>query len=161
KKTLELAATRAGEEARNEAAVPDAIVDEAIQRDPLVIRHLDRIAELEWNAEKTKSGVPDGENNPEVKKARQLLQAAAAGLEARKKRMRPSIVANVQQRARARFQEQIGALREQLAFLGKYIEMLEAEEKRLDEGDKRLNTGSLDLEAYKEDIAQVEAVSRR
>jgi hypothetical protein len=161
KKQIELLVAQSLQKEADEAAVPDALVAEEIKRDQIVKRHLDRIADLEWEAEKAKLDTADGENSPEVKKLRQGIKAAEAALEARKKKLGPTLVAELRQRARARRQEETAGLKDRLAYLKKLIEVLEGQEKALDDGDRRLNQGFLDLEAYKEEIVQAEAVARR
>jgi hypothetical protein len=143
------------------AAIPDAIVMDEIKKDPLVKRHLERIADLEWEVEKLRLAASDGEKDAEVKKAQKLLQAAQEALEARKKKIRPEVVAGIQQRASARSQRHISGLKDRIAYLKKYIEILDEDEKRLDDGDRNINRHSLDLEAQQNEMAQLDAVAKK
>jgi capsular exopolysaccharide synthesis family protein len=141
--------------------LPENVVNDAIDRDSIVRRHQDTIARLETFYEETLKVAKRGTDEPQAKKTWQKIQDEKEALAAYQKRIRPEVVKNLKKRAQEQAQAEIFSLTDQIAFGKRYIEVLEAQEKALDDGDRRLNQGFLDLEAYREEIVQAEAVARR
>jgi hypothetical protein len=56
---------------------------------------------------------------------------------------------------------ELALIREQIAYVTKFIEVLEDDEKWLEEGDKKMNARFLDLEIAMNRIAQMDAVRKR
>src|SRR5205085_2000606 len=77
------------------------------------------------------------------------------------KKIRPDVLASLRQQQQDRVQAEIKTIKQQLSFLDKFIEILEADEKRLEEADRMIPVKDPGLSSVKEEIARAEALAKR
>jgi hypothetical protein len=159
--SMKLSAHESLQKAADKVTVPDNLVNQAIDRDPVVMRIRGKIAALEEQYETTKKDAQKKENDPAVKHILRQVEEERQALKKRQEKIKPDVLAELRKQAQEKAQAEMASTRDQIAFLRKYIEILEEDEKRLDEGDQNMNRGFLDLESFKNEITQVEAVAKR
>jgi hypothetical protein len=159
--SMKLSAHESLQKAADKVAVPDNLVNQALDRDPVVMRIRGKIAALEEQSETAKKEGQKKENDPVVKHLLRQVEEERQALKKRQDKIKPDVLAELRKQAQEKAQAEMASTKDQIALLRKYIEILDEDEKRLDEGDRRSNAGFLNLESLKTEIAQVEAVARR
>jgi capsular exopolysaccharide synthesis family protein len=144
-----------------EAPIPEAVLQERIDSDPVVKEHLAKVAKLENAIAEIKRLGRPGAFEKASQEERARLADAHKALQARRKHLRETLPQELREQRRRDAAARTAGLQAQLAFLKKLEESLQNDVKRLARETRTLNHKSFDLDEVNEEIAQAETVLKR
>jgi capsular exopolysaccharide synthesis family protein len=158
---VEAASFPARQAAVGQVEVPEALIEEQLQKDPVVTQQMAEIARLEAAYENAKQSFVAGENEPLLRRYRTPIEAARKAIAARTSQVRPALVAQLREKARHDLAVAGAQLKSKLAHLLELEKELAADLKRMESETHTLNKGSIDLESLREEIAHAESVAKQ
>jgi capsular exopolysaccharide synthesis family protein len=137
---------------------PESAMDEYMRKDPTMARQLDAKEELEKLLKWALQISAKGESDPMVNRYRKDLKSADAELAATRQQLRPVVIKALEQKARGQLQADIARIQERITLTEVLEQTLKVEVDRLHNETRSLNTSTLDVEGFKQDISELEAV---
>jgi hypothetical protein len=152
-----------GEDKAKEAdkiQVPESLVEEQIEKDPLVQKKVALEAELEGRLDELAHTKPsDGQGL--TQKAQAELDAVRKALEERRRRVREKVEPRLRQRLIADIKDRVVQNEDRLTFLKKLEDRLTTDLQKSEGQSKKLNGTGLDMENLRKELAQEEAIFER
>ncbi|WP_406695893.1 polysaccharide biosynthesis tyrosine autokinase [Singulisphaera sp. Ch08] len=145
--------------ALNASMITPAMIEDAISRD----RSIELLRERESQAQRAIERVyrvARNKNDPAVKKYRDELDAARAGLVAQHRKLYPIISQQLQNMGREANGSKETLLQHRISILSKLETALEDDVKRLAERSRSITQNSVDLFSIQEEIANADEVAR-
>jgi succinoglycan biosynthesis transport protein ExoP len=139
----------------------DADLEELAKKDPVVEKLFVRKALLEQEIIETVRVSTRGEKEPRVLRTRQEIAGIEANLTERRKELRPSLIAQLQARLDQNQKNTIAALGDRIEAHQELKKTLVKDIDRLAVESRSLNKGSLDIESYRQEIAQIEETAKK
>jgi capsular exopolysaccharide synthesis family protein len=136
-------------------------LDELARKDPQMERLVARKAQLNQDIADALRVAVKGEDEPRIQRLRNELAEVDKGIAKRREELRPALTAQIQQRYQRNHQANLTALAERGQALAELRKTLAQDIERLSTETRSLNKGSLDIESYKQDIAQTEETGRK
>jgi capsular exopolysaccharide synthesis family protein len=162
RKTLvELAGHEAREKAIDKTTVSESALDELSRKDAVIDAHLKRIAELETTLASHRRVAVRGDKDPVVREQAEKVREVQLALEARKKAIHPQLVKELRERARGDAQAQGAVLRGRVALLREMEKDMLKDVGQREQDSRTINKGSIDLESVREDLSQIEDMSKK
>src|SRR5262249_29332356 len=158
---LELSAQAAREKSLEKADFPAALIEREIQKDPALIQERVRESEIEKKLAALSPQYVRGEDDPSLAPLRRELKSIQAGIEARRKALWPVITAQLREQARQDAKLTLTQSREREEFLRNLEAQLSTEVEGLRKQTATNNVGQLDIESFKQEIAQAEKVAEQ
>jgi polysaccharide biosynthesis transport protein len=158
---VEASVIPAKEKALTAIEVPAELVEAEVEKDPLVLQHQADVAALEAAYERAKQGFVRGEAEPLLQKYRTPLTRAREALTAQKDKVRPLITKQLREKARHDLVLNGAEVRGRLTVLQELEKALAEDLRKQEQDTQKLKKETFDLEALREDIAQVEAVAKQ
>jgi capsular exopolysaccharide synthesis family protein len=142
-------------------ALPPGFADQQVSHDPVLARHLARVALLEEKVQKTKERSQQGEDDPSLVSTLGELVVLRKAIEARRKELGAGLAD--QEAARARDEARDEALQKarRAEILRGLEKTLEQEVTRLSDESRNINRSSLDLVAMRDELTKDEAVNKK
>jgi capsular exopolysaccharide synthesis family protein len=144
-----------------ELAFPDPVVDEHLDKNPGIQPLNTEIQLLQYQIEDTMKLAQRGENEPAVKTLRRKLadkQAAMLGL---RKRLRPQVLLQLQDKARYEFGRNVNQLKARISLLEEQEVALSQEIEHLREKLREMANNSTKLDASLDDLTQLETITKK
>jgi hypothetical protein len=144
---------------RAEAPVPEGEVEKVLREDPELSRLREAAARLEARIEELALKTANPEKSPAYAEAQTQLKEAKKGLAARRDKLRPAVMARIEERLRAREREAAGQLDQRIQLLDKLSAQLAVEIARLLRESRGIVQGHLDVEEIRQDISRMEEMA--
>ncbi|HEV3261081.1 MAG TPA: hypothetical protein VG013_29790, partial [Gemmataceae bacterium] len=157
----ELSALRGEEKALAEQPAPQASVEESMSKDPAAQNLVERIDEMEHLLAEIARAAAGGKNDRLYRQRSRELDETKAALAARREKLRRTIRSEPQLQRQDALQDRTAELREQLRVRKEQENALSRFLDRLRKETTTMAEASLDLEALKSEVAQVEEQSNK
>jgi capsular exopolysaccharide synthesis family protein len=157
----DLAVQQDRQPAIDELKLSDGELDELARRDPGIAKLNTRKAELEQEINEAVRVAARGEAEPKVQGLRRELAELESAIQERRRQIRPMLLAQLEARMQQQHRLAVLAARDRLKLLDELRGTLAKDVDRLRLEARSLNKGSLDIESYKQDIAQTEETARK
>lgn len=161
KLNTELSLTKSKDKAGADWKVPDADLDDLVSRDPGIQKLNARKFVLEQEISEALHVAVRGDKEPRVQFLRAELAALETTLGQRRQELRPKLLAQAQSRLRDGMHNNVTAMAERAKSLEELRKVLAKDMERLAGESRTLNKGSLDIESYRQDIAQTEETAKK
>jgi len=139
----------------------DAELDELARKNPAMDKLLARKGQLQQELAEVLRVAVKGEQEPRVKQIRQEIIDAEQAVAALREQLRPELAAQLQLGLERNFRTNLTAMAERRDLLQELRKTLVKDQERLTTEVRQLNKGSLDIESYKQDIAQAEDTAKK
>lgn len=157
----ELAVRKGRDALPEDMKLADTELDELARKDPEFDRLSALKVRLEQNITDAVRVSVKGADEPRVKRLQEDLAEVEKSLAKRRDEIRPAINAQMQQRFQRNYQATLTAMNDRVASLTELRKTLAQDIDRLSGETRTLNKGSLDIESYKQDIAQTDDTARK
>jgi succinoglycan biosynthesis transport protein ExoP len=157
----EMGVRQSSPDAPEEIVLTEADLDELLRKDPTLERLLQRQVQLEQDVNEALRVAARGEDEPAVKMLRGELLKLEASIEQRRREARPILAAQYQNRQLRNSKNNLTTLGGRLKLFEELRKNLVKDIDRLSVEARSLNKGSLDIETYKQDIAQTEDTAKK
>ncbi|MBL8798793.1 MAG: polysaccharide biosynthesis tyrosine autokinase, partial [Planctomycetia bacterium] len=148
-------------DAPGDVVLTEADLDDLMRKDPTLERLQQRRAQLEQDILEALRVAARGEDERAVQLLRGELVKTEALIEQRRREARPLFIAQVQNRILRNHQGSVTTLGERLKVFEELRKNLVKDIDRLSQEARTLNKGSLDIETYKQEIAQAEDTAKK
>jgi hypothetical protein len=152
---LELQALTDKEQRSGDAAPPDTVLDEQIERGPQVQQLRQAVEALKRELARVRRAAKGPDPEPAVKQRVADLQAARESLQARRQGLRPTRAKPLREKAQADGKAAAARRRERSAFLEQLARLLTAEVDRLGRQAQGLAKAPAEVDDLREEIAQM------
>ncbi len=153
----ELALLQARGKALQEAAVPEAEIEEALENDPLVKAQTAEILRVQAQVDRfVAAGAFD--NDSTLVSLRRRLAAAQQTRETRRDERRQALSKSYQAKARALHEADLARLDKEVALLTAQEKDLRADVERLSSQEEKIGNNSIELDALRREIAEEEKI---
>jgi succinoglycan biosynthesis transport protein ExoP len=143
-----------------EKPIPDALLEEEMQKDTLVQIHKAQILKLEAELDEIRRNNPTKFQIVSATTQAQL-DREVKGLQERRKKIQPVVEAQLRERLIGEWKTRMAQQRERLAFLEDMEKRLNEDVERLDKDSRSITKKTLDLEAFRAEIAQADDTLKR
>jgi capsular exopolysaccharide synthesis family protein len=157
----ELSLAKTKENNRADWKVPDADLDDLVQKDLGMQKLNARRIKLEQDISDALRVAVRGENEPRVQSLRKELAALEVTIKERRAELRPKLTEQALSRVHDQMHNNRTAMAERAQSLAELRKVLVKDIDRLASESRTLNKGSLDIESYRQDIAQTEETARK
>jgi capsular exopolysaccharide synthesis family protein len=140
--------------------IPDVLIEAEIQKDAVVKRYLQEVAQIELDLANYRQRAQQPENEHGYKKLTQTVEAARAALAKRREQIRPVIVEQLQAKARDDRNLLNLTLLDKVGFYTKVEKELEDEIARRAKTIDKLNLDVVNVQFLTDEIAQVDNVNK-
>ncbi len=132
-----------------------------LQQDPVIRKYQARKIQLQQAIEDTLRIVVQGENDPTIRRYRSELKSTQTAIDTRMKELRPQVSKQYQEKLHYDARADLANIKERIALLEELKQTLTKDTARYGEESRALSKGSLDMESYKQEIAQAEETAKR
>src|SRR5262249_43428177 len=136
------------EKALAEGTVPDALLEEELEKDPVVAGYRADLTKLQGELEEIRRGNPTRFQTAS-EKTRGQIESVTKALESRREKVRPVLEGQLKDRAVREFKSQARQQRDRLQFLEGLEARLNDDVKRLDKDSRSITKRGLDLESLR------------
>lgn len=143
----------------NESTVTPAMIEDAISRDRSIELYKEKEA-LAQRAIDRVYRIARNKNDPAIKKHRDDLEAARAGLAAQHRKLYPIVARQLQDAGRESTGSKTTLLQHRISILSKLEAAMEDDVKRLNGRTRSITQNSVDLFSIQEEIANADEVAR-
>jgi capsular exopolysaccharide synthesis family protein len=157
----ELSLAKTKETSKADWKVPDADLDDLVQKDLGMQKLAARKSKLEQDISDALRVAVRGENEPRVQSLRKELAALETTIKERRAELRPKLTEQALSRVHDQMHNNRTAMAERVQSLAELRKVLVKDIDRLASESRTLNKGSLDIESYRQDIAQTEETGRK
>jgi capsular exopolysaccharide synthesis family protein len=157
----ELALAKTKETSGADWKVPDADLDDLVQKDLGMQKLVARKAKTEQDISEALHVAVRGENEPRVQSLRKELTSLETTIKERRAELRPKLTEQALSRVRDQMHNNRTAMAERAQSLAELRKVLVKDIDRLAGESRTLNKGSLDIESYRQDIAQTEETAKK
>lgn len=154
---LELEQLQAKEKQLAEEPVPEAVVTDHLNKDPVIQREEKRVQELEEKIRRLERALNDSSNHPDIVIYRKEIQSLKSAIAARRDTIRPEIEGQLRNLMERETKTSIAQIQEHLGRLTKFKTMLEGDHKRLEEEVGNVREGQFDSQGMQRRNSEVEA----
>lgn len=161
KAQLELASRDAGEKDAAHLSIPDAVVDEQLDKNPVLQPILAEVQWLQFLMEDTIHASARGEQDGNVQQYRKKIEAKEKEVAGIRKRLRPQVLKTLQDKSKDQLARARLSLKERIAFLEENRNVLLQEVDKLRERVQELTNASIKLDIFQEDMSQKEELTKR
>jgi capsular exopolysaccharide synthesis family protein len=158
---LEQATQQADEKKAPELTVPVALLDEQIDKEPGLQLFLQESLRLQSLIDETTKKSARGETDPTLQRYRERLTVEQKAMDAFRQKRRPEYVRKLQEKAKADLIQSAAALKARISFLEERERNLSQDIERLRDKLQEMTKNSIKLEAFREDLSQLEAITKR
>jgi capsular exopolysaccharide synthesis family protein len=155
------AAQEAQGKSKTEVPVAEALLEEQVQQDAAVKKHVEEVSKLESKLEEIRQVATPARFQAVSQDTRDKLNAARRALEERRRRVRPLLVARLRAKIGRDARSEAGKLKERVGYMNQLETRLQKDVDRLARESQSINKQSSDLEALRDEIAQDEALMKR
>jgi capsular exopolysaccharide synthesis family protein len=149
------------EKTLDKVPVPESLVDEIIDKDPIITQLTLEKTRLENEAEATMNRAVRGENEPRVKALRIQIKEIKDSLAERRKKVRPIVLEQTRIRLGGDLKTRVATLEERIALAKELDKVLTDELKVLQTRSKGRREESWDLQQLKQDIDQQDSFAKK
>ncbi len=142
-------------------SVPSELIAQEIDRDPVILQSLAKKEKIEQELTRLVPQATRGKDEPALRPLFQEVASIDAEIEARRKKLQPLVSEQLRERAQRELKITLAQKIEQEEFLKEYEKVLSAEVTRMREQATSLTVGKIDMENFKQEIAQEEKVAER
>ena len=139
----------------------DAELDELARKDPGMERLLARKSQLQQELAEVLRVAVRGEEEPRVKQIRREITDADKAVTTLREQLRPDLAGQLQLQLERAYRTNVASMTDRRSLLQELRKSLVKEQERLTTEVRQLNKGSLDIESYKQDIAQAEETAKK
>lgn len=139
-------------------SIPDKLIDDALNHHPLIVPLLQRYVDVQEIMTKTKQAAP---TNPQVTKLQNELVDIQKQIEAKKKELHPTVLAELKNKYLQDRDTMIESMKANIKKLEETEKTLKADADRLSKDSDKLNETTIQLEEERQQIAVLEAVRAR
>jgi capsular exopolysaccharide synthesis family protein len=134
-------------------------VEQEIDKDPTMLEYLAKKKEFESTLSRLVASAPGGKNEPTLRPLYRALEANQAAIDARRQELKPQILEQLRARAQNDAAATMPPTKDRVTFHQELEKQLISEVEALRKQAASLNVGQIDIESYKQEIAQAERIS--
>ncbi len=159
---LEIVVESAEEKAKTDPVIPDAAINDKMNQDKTVLAYQAEIQELEKKWEEAAKAFSDAKNNPRlIKKYKERIDAKRLALAGYRNTQRTAVIDRLRADARAQAKDKLAQDQKSIVLKEELEKSLKNEIARLGEEIKKTAAESLDIDATKDDLDKVAAITRK
>jgi succinoglycan biosynthesis transport protein ExoP len=144
-----------------EPAISPALVDEKINDSPTVVRLLDEAEQHKRIMKKIYDTLNDPELHPKYRESDQNLKKVEAQLAAERKRLRPKILRELQEKIYGQSSDSGSIRRARVASLEEMVKLHTSEVERVRKIVENLSQNGSKLDAFRDDVSHIENLTKR
>jgi polysaccharide biosynthesis transport protein len=148
------------EKAVKKGAIPEAVLEEYVKNDKLVLQYTAQVNQLNQNLAEIRDRTEKGEKDPAYTRALAAIETARKALAARQKALRPEVTERFREQVRLKFLADMAFHEEQLGQLKKLEQDLAKEVQSRVQDLQALKRTTIDVTWLRAEVALVEDVAR-
>jgi succinoglycan biosynthesis transport protein ExoP len=144
-----------------EPPVPEDVVRDAVRSDPAYQKLLERRMFLQASIKELKASLAEGVRHPRLVEKEKELAALQQEMDGFTAKAKPEVAARLQENASRDERRRLAALQERVGLLRDLEKQLVTDVDALASKVKTMNVGQVDLESFKQEIAQTDKMADR
>lgn len=141
--------------------LPQQAFNDYVQSDPVMVRHVAALQQLEAEKEEAKRNLVKGGDHPAIKRYEQDIASLHLMIQRRRDELKPQVEARLRERSRLDKAAYGTSLKKRIEFCQRLEKQLVEDTKRLEEETRFRGKASFDLGLLQTEITQAEEVARK